>query len=1057
MRIFNFRLKSSLIWTAIIAIVMSAIGLFVPFEGLPSNALQGTQPIKTRSTFYTPEKVQAARNNIARYDWAKSIRNEAVAEANQYLRLGHSFLWESITPQTIPRGYAVNQYEGSPISGRKIDQYGAYPYQFNVAKEPWKLTDPSSGYKFPTNDYGAFYKSGLNSNGIFDPNLADRSLLVNSLYPEKGASWGVDDGNGWTDSDGNKFTFIAYYNHWAIWRDLVHKALLSFRDAYLYTGEQAYADAGTIMLSRIADVYPSMDVSVYKWDDGFRNSHELTGQGKILGSVWEAPLIRDMISCYDAFFPAIQKDDSEWVSFLEDRRKSYHSDEVNLNAITIRKHIEDGLLRQVYPAVKRAQIYGNVGFHQSTLAMAAVVLDDPSSSKEWIDFIFRTGGLIQDNKGTRVTGGNINYVLANDVDRDGFGDEASLEYNSYWIDNLRQVADILQGYDRYPEADLYKNSKFHKMFSAFIPLTLSGKYSPSIGDSGTTGKPELWLNKRTLMRGFDIYEDPLLAQAAVFANNNSTSGLVADIFSPNPDDTIKAIQEVIRTQGTLQLTSTNLTGYGLAVLRDGKTGTAEEMKLNNNQRDLWMYYGRNATSHAHRDSLNLGLHAYGLDLMPDMGFVSFADNNHLLLYWERNTISHNTVVVDKRMQSDSWVGRPLHFDNTAQIQLMDVESPYAYPETSLYRRTTAWIRVDDSSSYAIDLFRVKGGSDHHFSFHAAEGQVKTEGLQFNNQSGGTYAGKTVPYASEAYNAKSSSGFNYLTNVKLANKPPSTFSLDWKIKDTWSALSAPADIHLRATMLGELSDIALADGQPAQNKPGNPKSLQYVIAHRSGTNLNSTFTTVIEPYRNERFIDTIQEVPVTYQGEPAAEGEVKAVKVILKNGRTDYIVSALDTEKLYLVDSRIQFQGALGYYSEKGMKPFYAYVQDGQSIGLSGAPAISGAVARVEGKVLDWSGGLSSSNRLDVEWTTEPQIERLVGRSLIIKHGGYTAESPNTVFDIKGVTVLSPGKARIELDDTSIVRGWKDPHDFSKGYDYLVAEGDSFTIPLSTERNDEDNE
>jgi hypothetical protein len=1050
----SIRLKrKSVVWTFVLSLLVSAIGLFIPFEDTTSSALQSADPVKTRSTYYTPKKVQAARNNIAKYDWAKTIRNDAVAEADRYLRRGPTQLWNSITPQTIPRSYTVNQYEGSPITGQELNQYGAYPYEFNVGKEPWKLTDPSSGYKFPTNDYGAYYTSGLNSNGIFDSNLADRSLLVNQLYPEKGKTWGVDDGTGWIDANGNKFTFIAYYNHWAIWRDFVSKALVSLRDAYLYTGDPKYASAGIILLHRIADVYPSMDVSAYKWDDGFRNSHGLTGQGKILGSVWEAALLRDIISCYDAFFPAMQEDSSDWVLFLEERRKANYPDEETLTAKSIRKHIEDQILRQIYPAVKKAQIYGNVGFHQSTLAMAAVVLDDPAVVREWIDFIFRTGGLMEDSKGVRVTGGNINYVLMNDVDRDGLGNEASPEYNSYWLDNLRQAADILKGYDRYPESDIYQNVKFRKMFSAFIPLVLSGKYSPAIGDSGSTGKPEIWLSKQSLIKGFEVYEDPLLAQAAVFANKNSTAGLISDIFTIDPDTTTKSIQSIIKTQGTLQLNSVNLSGYGLAILRDGKTKTAEEMKKGDNQRDLWMYYGRNATSHAHKDSLNLGLHAFGLDLMPDLGYVSFADNNWLSTYWERNTISHNTVTVDKSMQSESWTGNPLHFDNMGQVQLIDVEAPHAYSQTELYRRTTSLIRVDDNNSYAVDFFRVKGGNHHDYSFHTAEGEITTQGLQLTSQSGGTYAGSKIPYANEAYTTKSSSGFNYLTNVKIAANPPLISSIDWKIADTWKALAAPADIHLRLTMLGKLDHIALADGKPPQNKPGNPEALRYVIAHRSGTNLSSIFTSVIEPYRKERFIESIEETAVFYQGSLVPNEEARAVKVKLTNGRTDYIVSALNREKLYMVDNRIQFQGAFGYYSEKALVPVYAYVQEGSSIGLPEAPAISGATPRVEGRVTDWSGGLTDKNWLEVEWTKlgEQPIETLTGRSIHINHAAQTADNPNSVFEIKSYSDLPNGKTRIELGDTPIVHGWKDTRDFSQGYNYLVGDGDTFTIPLSTER------
>src|SRR5690606_40364101 len=96
----------------------------------------------------------------------------------------------------------------------------------------------------------------------------------------------------------------------------------AFRDAYLYTGDLRYARAGLILLDRVADVYPEMDVSVYKEEDGFLNSHGGTGKGKIRGSIWEATAVPNYLSAYDAFFPVVEE--SGAVEFLREKadRKS---------------------------------------------------------------------------------------------------------------------------------------------------------------------------------------------------------------------------------------------------------------------------------------------------------------------------------------------------------------------------------------------------------------------------------------------------------------------------------------------------------------------------------------------------------------------------------------------------------------------------------------------------------------------------------------------------------------------------------------------------------------
>ena len=82
-----------------------------------SPTAQGT---KQESTYYTTEKVAAARRNIEDFAWAQELRDTAVAAADTFLAQGDDWLWHLVTGQRLPRSYAVNQFLGSPISGRDI-------------------------------------------------------------------------------------------------------------------------------------------------------------------------------------------------------------------------------------------------------------------------------------------------------------------------------------------------------------------------------------------------------------------------------------------------------------------------------------------------------------------------------------------------------------------------------------------------------------------------------------------------------------------------------------------------------------------------------------------------------------------------------------------------------------------------------------------------------------------------------------------------------------------------------------------------------------------------
>lgn len=1130
---------------------------------------------KTKSTVYTPEKLEAVRKNMEKYSWASSIKYAVLDTANYYIVYGNDFLWNLVTDQNLPRSYAVNQPLGCLNCGKAIDKFGNYPYNANHFNAPWKLECPNCHLKFPTNDFNAYYKSGLDENHRFNPELADKSLLVNTLYPEKGEKWGVDDGYGYTDEDGNRYTFIAYYNHWHLWYGgAIEKAITSLRDAYVYTGNMKYARAGSILLDRIADVYPEMDIDRYKKSDGFLNSDGGSGRGKVVGCIWETGLVENYLTAYDAFFPVM--DDPEIVEFLSEKARQYHLG--TKDGVGIRKNIEDNIVRQVYPAVVSAQIRGNNGMHQSTLATAAVVLDSMPETKEWLDFNFQSGAAT----GSGVSGGNILATFVNDVDRDGHGNESAPGYNRLWLSQYIDVANTLAGYELYPAADLYENPKFRKMFLSMIPLMLTDKYSAIIGDTAATGNPTIYVDLNQMILAYQHYKDPLLAQVIYFLNKNSTEGIHGDIYHEDPEQVGRDIQKTIDEYGPLVLKSDNLTGYGLSVLRDGyritvdsgihyilsdlprtatadaedirsqrmilhaqglgdsvrftlnvqksdvyaielgcvKSGSsgiydifldseqigtvdfagggfsyvplremvldsgdhelefickgksekstgyeltlsdmvlydpkAQDMKdladLGDTQKALWMYYGI-SNGHGHADTLNIGINAFGLDLAPELGYPEYADSTPHRMEWVNNTISHNTVVVDRSKQDlRNKVEVPLHFDESEYVRLTDVDAPSAYLSKDVdYRRSVAMIKVNDTDFYAVDFFRVQGGSEHLYSFHGAEGVVTVEGLDLISQTDstgkmiGTYAGPDTEFGVRPSNDALNSGFHWLTNVRKDTDPKGAFSVDWNVKDTWNALgkgkSSPTDIHIRLTMLNETDEVAITTGTPPRNKSGNPKELEYLLASRYGNDLDSLFTSVIEPYKGERIIEEISNVSLTAEGKPYDGNDAVCIKVVFKDGRTDYIIYSVNDELDLAVEDKFTFKGFFGVYSERDGIPFYTYTNDG-------AFNQDQEITRYSGKVVDFTRELSMENRITVEFNQEPDLSDIIGRMIYIKNNG----DKNAVYKILGA-VKNGNKTVLDIGDVTTVKAWADNSDFSKGYLYFMAQGDEFVIPLGKE-------
>ncbi|GAB3406236.1 heparinase II/III family protein [Flindersiella endophytica] len=1028
-------------------VLLGAGAAFVPLIGStsaqaallaqPAVEPAAAAPVKTRTTYYTAEKVAAARRNIDAYSWAGQIRDTAVTSAQPLIDAGDEWAWSAVTTQGLPRSYAVNQTLGSPITGTEIYKYGNYPWLTKPYEQPWKLTDPSSDYVFPTNDFASYYASGLDANGQFSRANADPRFLVNELYPERGEKWGVDDGYGWIDEAGHKWTFAAYYNHWWVWYGtgaVLYTGLQALRDAYVYTGDVKYAHLGLIVLDRIADLYPSMDTAPYKREDGYLHSDGLTGKGKVIGSIWETGLARGIVSCYDAFYPAIASgDDAGVVEFLNAKATALGLPAKD-SPEAIRANIETGILRQVYPAVQGAKIRGNFGMHQSTLALAAVVLDEQASAKEWLDFVFAPGGLVQ-TPDWHVTGGDIGPTLISDVDRDGWGNEGAPGYNVLWIGHMQSVADILDGYDTYPSADLYDNPKYQAMFAARPSLTMLGRYTPSIGDTGQTGKPGLLGSAVDYVTSFERYRDPVFAQMAYLLNGNSTANLYGGIFSTDVDGVRQAIEEVIAEQGPLALPSRNDTGFGFAALRAG-SGTA--------QRGLTTYYGRSG-GHGHRDTLVLGLYGFGVDLAPALGYPEFADNNARRHEWESNTVASNTVVVDAKPQATQWVGWPRGFAASDHVQLVDTEAPAVYSQTSLYRRSSVLVNVDAENSYVVDVFRIRGGSSHHFSFHGAEGPVTTEGLTLVAQPTGTYAGPDIEQPDPAGKPRpNASGFDWLGKVERAAKPAAGFAVDWAIRDTYGVHDPDPDLHLRLTMLTSVEEAALADGVPPRNKPGNPASLRYLLAKRAGTNLRSQFVSVLEPYVGSRFVRSVRSVPVRALAGRIDADDVAAVRIELTNGAVDYIVHSLRPDVLVLVDGKLTFKGAFGACRLRGGEAEFAVASDAQVFSGPGFD-VSGADGALTGKVVSFTQELEVPATIELaldRTISAKQAEALVGSYVYVEDDGVR----NAVYEIEAAEVKGT-KGLVLRTGVTLIRAYADEADPEAGFLYDVAVGRKARIPL----------
>ena len=1043
---------------------------------------------KRGPTYYTEEKRANAVENANKYSWAKSQKETAVRIADGLLGK-EDLLWELIPQEGIPRAMAVGYVDDPEMYNCRYcgvnlrQKYSQMPFTVNAVTRPWKIQCPDCKRLFPSNDFESFYKLGIDENGNFSHKLAheknaelvaegEDGYLVNILYPEIGGEnhpegvkftggettlgWGVDDGFGYvtgrTYDNGVEecHTYIAFYNHCAIWMgptmmqypaSIVGGKLAAIRDAYLYTGDEKYGRLGAIIIDRVADVYPEYSLVQYGRARGthrqYANSHGLSDEGKTIGRIWETDLARSMALSYDAFWPMMEEESV--ISFLSEKAEKYNLENPKTDASLIRGNCEDGILRAIFEGCKTADIYGNFGMHQAALAAAAVVLDSRPETKEWIDWIMQDGVKTVGKN----TGGDVNRYIYGNVDRDGHADESSPEYNSLGVSRTLEFAEYLYGYDGYTEANIYANPRFLKMMKAQGDVIMTSNTAPQIGDAASAAALATNFTAENMLKEYIRTGDTELGQLAYFANGNSTDGMHADIFTKNPEKVQENIRNIISTYGEYDFGKTvNLTGYGLAVLRDGKLyddAIATSGANTNTQRDFWIYYGGAGTSHSHHDALNLGVEAFGLNVAPDLGYPEDTGNNRNRNMWVNNTISHNTVVVDTQKQKSLNVAAdPLHFDDGGMVKLMDADASEAYDQTDIYRRTVVMIKLSENESYGVDFFRVKGGDDHIYSFHSQSEEVTLPGETLIAQESGTYAGENVKWGDES--AAYDNGFSWLENVRRVENPSGGFTADFKVKDYHNTLKTKQNLGLKLTMLNdfELTEIAIAEGmvpRVKKNLNAGISHFEYLLVRRKGENLDSLFTSVIEPYKDASKIVSIEAVPVTGDGTETSDDVARAVLVRNANGRMDYIVYATDNTVTYTVDNSFAFRGFVGVHMcDENGNVVYSYVHDGDIIAdISGKASVSGVVT-------DFTKGYISQNTISATLEAPIRAEELAGKYVYINNDG----AQNGVYRIESATCDEAGNAVLDIGDVSLARSTVDGETT-----YNIASGDTFRIPLTT--------
>ncbi|MBI3948135.1 MAG: hypothetical protein HY321_19615, partial [Armatimonadetes bacterium] len=238
-------------------------------------------------------------------------------------------------------------------------------------------------------------------------------------------------------------------------------------------------------------------------------------------------------------------------------------------------------------------------------------------------------------------------------------------------------------------------------------------------------------------------------------------------------------------------------------------------------------------------------------------------------------------------------------------------------------------------------------------------------------------------------------------------------------------------HLRLHALTPCDEVALASGDPPQNKPGNPRRLRYLLQSRLGENVESQFVTVLEPYDRTPFVKQVRRLRVEHNADP---NSVAAVAVELVNGVTDILINC-ETPTRVAVEGGVRFEGRIGWVRLVAGE-VRAMRMVGGTLLQVGEVTLTAPLAAYEGKVKGGDTTDPRDNRVLLDPPLPPGVS-FVGQTIHFEND-LPMDTSYHITGVKGDAVSTGG--------ITLIRGFQDRKDYAKGYTYLTNPGDGYVVP-----------
>jgi len=348
------------------------------------------------------------------------------------------------------------------------------------------------------------------------------------------------------------------------------------------------------------------------------------------------------------------------------------------------------------------------------------------------------------------------------------------------------------------------------------------------------------------------------------------------------------------------------------------------------------------------------------------------------------------------------------------------------------------VDIAGTDGYVLDVFRARGGENHRLIYPGPAQEATVEGLALTKQEKGTFAGPDVEYtklSGPGETIGNTGGFSYLCDVERSAPTDGGYTVDFRCEDLRHRIAPGREPHLRIHALTPCDEVALASGQPPQNKSGNPVSLRYLVQSRLGAGLQSQFANVLEPYDRTPLIRRVRRLSPRHTADPDS---VAAVAVDLADGQTDILIACEQPTEVHL-EGGIEMDGTIGFVRLQDGTPKVVRLIAGTRLAV-GEVSVTCDRAAYTGTVKSVDVGDPAQSRV----TLDPPLP--AGRGLEERAIHFVGTQPqDTTYWVRGID----GDA-VSTGTTSLILGFEDEKDFTAGYTYLVNPGDSYSLPCVTE-------